>query len=290
MKNYSFYTNQVGYEIIETKGIKKYYVTGYISTKDIDISNDIVTQECLEDMLTQLKSKKIKLDVEHEAYRDNPNIIPVGKIIEAYLDEKGIWVKAEMNAASPKFSNVWESVKNGFLDAFSITFSPVKKVMKDIQGKTIRLLQQITLLNVALTGNPINPEACIGEVFMKSLNEVKLEMEDEIKITEAEVEAKAKLEAEKIKADAETKAEEEKEEKAKVEATAEADAKKKEEDDKKEKETKSVNDAKIINLEKKLTELKAILDKPVFKAILEPKEDKIEEVKSFKTGVIDLIK
>ena len=43
------------YESVEIKGEKKYYVTGYISTGDLDLVNDIVTKTCMEDMVTQLQ-------------------------------------------------------------------------------------------------------------------------------------------------------------------------------------------------------------------------------------------
>ena len=58
MKSYSFFTDRIGYEKIETKDGEKYYVTGYISTKDLDKDGDIVSEECLNDMVSQLKSKK----------------------------------------------------------------------------------------------------------------------------------------------------------------------------------------------------------------------------------------
>ena len=83
-KTYTFFTDVAGYEVVDVKGGKKYYVTGYISTKDRDLVDDIVTEKGLDGMLKQLLTKNIKLDVEHEAFReDNPTIIPIGKIIEA---------------------------------------------------------------------------------------------------------------------------------------------------------------------------------------------------------------
>jgi hypothetical protein len=65
-----------------------------VKPKDLDVYKDIVTEDCLSDMLNQIKTKNIKLDVEHEVFRDNPNIIPVVRIVEAHIDAKGIWVKA----------------------------------------------------------------------------------------------------------------------------------------------------------------------------------------------------
>jgi len=185
-KNYTFFTDEVGYEETETKGGKDYFVTGYISTKDRDLVNDVVSENALSEMLNQINHKNIKLDVEHEAWREeNPSIVPVGKIIEAKRDEKGIFVKAILNRAHGRFKEVWDSVKSGFLDAFSIAFKTTSYVHKVVDGVKTRILNGVELLNVALTGNPVNPECKMTEVFTKSLNDM-----EEIKMAEEVVEKK----------------------------------------------------------------------------------------------------
>jgi HK97 family phage prohead protease len=169
-KALTFNTDQVA---IEHKG-EDYYVTGYISTSDLDAVNDIVTKECLQDMVEQLKTRNIKLDVEHESYKQDTTIIPIGKIVDARLDEKGIWVKAVVNQHTSRFKEIWNSLKSGFIDAFSITFRAKQAIEKTIDdlGTTARLLYKVDLLNVALTGNPCNREAKIMEVFSKSLDSI----------------------------------------------------------------------------------------------------------------------
>ena len=182
-KHYTFFTDEIGYEQTETKGGKDYFVTGYISTKDRDLVNDVVSEEALSSMLSQINNKNIKLDVEHEAWREeNPSIVPVGKIIEAKRDDKGIFVKAVLNRAHGRFKEVWDSVKSGFLDAFSIAFKTTKYIHKVVDGVKTRILNGVELLNVALTGNPVNPECKMTEVFTKSLKD----MED-IKMAEVEI-------------------------------------------------------------------------------------------------------
>ena len=119
-----FLTDSIGWEIKETKTSKDYYVEGYISTPDLDAGNDIVTVECLDDMVNQLKEGNIKIDVEHETWKGTPDIA-VGKIIDANRDEKGIKVLVILNKHHHRFKEVWESVKNGFLDAFSIAYDVI---------------------------------------------------------------------------------------------------------------------------------------------------------------------
>ena len=166
---YSFNTEKINYEVVEIKGEKKFYITGHISTGDRDLLDDIVTDNAQQSMLRQLKSKVIKLDYEHESFRDDPTILPVGKIVEANIDTKGLWVKCELNDGSPKFKALWKSVKKGFVDAFSIAFRPIKTTMKSVGDTTVRLLEDLELLNVALTGVPVNPAARINTVMMKAL-------------------------------------------------------------------------------------------------------------------------
>jgi len=219
IKHYTFFTDEVGYEQTETKGGKDYFITGYISTKDRDLVNDVVSEEALSSMLGQINHKNIKLDVEHEAWREeNPSIVPVGKIIEAKRDAKGIFVKAILNRAHGRFKEVWDSVKSGFLDAFSIAFKTTSYVHKVVDGVKTRVLNGVELLNVALTGNPVNPECKMTEVFTKSLKDM-----EEIKMVEEVVEKKDdEVQEEPAPVAEETEAEPEAEPEAEAEAEPEA--------------------------------------------------------------------
>ena len=230
MKSYEFFTDEVGYEEVETKGGKDYFITGYISTKDKDLVNDVISEEALSDMLMQINHKNIKLDVEHEAWRqENPSIVPVGKIVEAKRDDKGIFVKAVLNRAHSRFKEVWDSVKSGFLDAFSIAFKTTKYVHKVVDGVKTRILNGVELLNVALTGNPVNPECKMTEVFTKSLKDMEdtkmadkvIENKDE-EVQESTEEATEETPAEEAKEEpAEEKADESEEESEEEEADEE---------------------------------------------------------------------
>lgn len=183
---YFFYTDNLDFEEIQTKGGNEHYITGYISTYDKDMVNDIVTPACMSDMLEQMKGRNIKLDVEHESFRGkdrietelNKTIIPIGRIIDAVQDEKGIKIKALLNTAHTRFREVWSSIKNKFLDAFSIAYIPISTAKKSISGEIIRMLDKVNLLNVALTGNPINTTAKMDEIFVKSLYEFETKPKD----------------------------------------------------------------------------------------------------------------
>jgi len=158
-----------------------FFVEGYISTSDLDLVNDIVTKSCLMDMAEQMKERVIKFDVEHESFRGKSNLereinkttIPVAKVEDFLMDKKGLKVRAKLNKHSKRFEEVKGSIEDGFLDAFSIAYIPVKAIMQQKDGQEIRLLDKINLLNVAFTGNPVNTEARMTNVFAKSLDFLK---------------------------------------------------------------------------------------------------------------------
>jgi len=182
---------------LEVKSSDEYVVEGNISHPNIDLVDDVMTLKCQRDITEQIKSGNIKLDYEHEAFRQrdgesekdaelNKTINPLGKIVDGVLDEEGAtrveailnknWVKTDPRGNVVKtFSEVWEEITNGFLDAFSVAFIPEKSYMETIEGKTIRKLDKVRLLNVAMTGNPVQPRAQVTaygvqEAMVKSLD------------------------------------------------------------------------------------------------------------------------
>lgn len=154
-------------------------IEGYISTGDKDLVNDIVTPNCMVDMLKQLQDRNIKLDIEHESFigdgveRElNKTIIPIGRITDTALDSKGIKIKCALNKFHSRFSEVKNSIKEKFLDAFSIAYVPTKvSYRNEADGSRTRLLEKVNLLNVAFTGNPANPNASFTNVALKSLKD-----------------------------------------------------------------------------------------------------------------------
>ncbi len=165
-------TNPFQFKEIITKAQKRYIVSGYISTKDVDLVGDQVTSECLQDMLAQIQSGSVKMDWEHETIiQEDLNKVPRAKIIpeSAMVDGKGLWVEAEINPNHADFNELWGSIKDKFLDAFSIAFRPVEAVVKWMGDKAIRILNKVKLINVGITGNPVNEEAKMNKVVIKAL-------------------------------------------------------------------------------------------------------------------------
>lgn len=179
MQSYLGVGETFNFQEIETKGEKEFYITGYISTKSIDKFNDVITDECLDDMLVQVKSGSIKIDFEHETiHNDNLNINPVARIVDAKKDNKGLWVKALVNSSHKRFSEIKGSIVKGFLDSFSIAFKPIETATRYIQGKAVRILNKLKLINVGITGTPVNDECKLDKVMVKALMEFDIEDEE----------------------------------------------------------------------------------------------------------------
>lgn len=178
---------------VETKAGKEYFVEGYIATHDKDRFNDVITKSAMRDIFNQ--ADELMVDFEHEAhrdlttgeFRDRQTLIPVAKIIDKKIDNIGVWVKAQLNHhLGEKFNIIWGSLRDGFLKAFSIAFVPAEPEDYRMEGDTRVLTRIRTLLNIALTGNPINPNATITGVVTKSMNDLFETKSEEIKMADEE--------------------------------------------------------------------------------------------------------
>ena len=193
-KPFTFYAKQLSYKSFfdEKAKKKRYFVKGHIDSEDLDLVNDIVTKDCMRDISTQFKGRSIKLDFDHETLRQaangHPEFLnltrsPLGKALTEELDEKGNFVHFELNPnykllnkkgeIVKTFNEIWSEIKSGFLDAFSIAYFPVRSSTKSVKGNLARLLDRVLLINVALTGNAINPGASLTEAMAKSLEWLK---------------------------------------------------------------------------------------------------------------------
>ena len=180
------FTTPLNVNLIEIKGEEHLFVEGDISTNDIDLVDDIMTKECQESMQKQILERNMKLDIEHEAFKGETHEekeisktkIPAGKLVDATVKNLGnerysTRVKGEINRFNPNYKGIKGNLLEKYLDAFSVAFLPIDISYKEIDGKTIRFLNDVKLLNVALTGNPCNTKAQLVEIFTKSMDAVE---------------------------------------------------------------------------------------------------------------------
>jgi len=182
-ENFEVLTPEFGWTEVVTKGGKNYFIEGYISTIDKDDYNEVVTMQAQEKLLKACQDrmasgKAITMDLEHEEFLDEfgrpmrkpkGGLVPVAKIVQAEMRDRGVWVKAEINKDSERFPTVWKSIKEGFLHSFSIAFAPLKAVSRKVNGVTHKLIEDLNLLNVTLTGAPVNREATFNVALKAKL-------------------------------------------------------------------------------------------------------------------------
>ncbi|RLI77989.1 phage prohead protein [Archaeoglobales archaeon] len=149
---------------------KNVYVEGYASAAVEDLEGEIISEEALQKVAKELtKEPYNKVFLDHAPMKFNANFeekLPIGKIVEAATREvEGklkLWMKLIMNKAHPYFEVVYKSIKEGFLNAFSIGFQVLQR-----KG---RVITDLKILEVSLVGIPANPEAIVEEVYEKMLD------------------------------------------------------------------------------------------------------------------------
>jgi HK97 family phage prohead protease len=181
-KEYNYYIEFEPLEVI-TKGGNQhsYYVEGYFSTIDEDLALETLTELAQQDILRQIKGRAITLDTEHEIFysKDGKPLskptsnIPIGKVIDAEIRTKGVWGRVEINQSAPTFDNIWNSIKKGFLHSFSVAFYPLEAIKKKVDGVLKSFVNKLNLINITLTGCPVNPEAKFSAVMKSAIDGYK---------------------------------------------------------------------------------------------------------------------
>lgn len=187
------YYTEIQPEIITLKSDKRYYVQGYISTTDIDLANEVLTENAQRDLHNQIQTiiksgGFITGDVEHMIFYDDNGkalsmpkvrdssgslIIPEMKIIDSELRDKGVWVKAEINRHHPNFNTIWKNIEEGFLNGFSVAVKAITTITKKINNEWVNLIDKIKLINVTMTGTPANPNALMSPVLKSLIQDKK---------------------------------------------------------------------------------------------------------------------
>lgn len=187
-----FSSDNLDWEEVEIKGQKRIRVKTDITTNDQDLVNDVVTQECMDSMVEQLKMRNLKLDFEHEAFRGdnkkeketNKTKVPLGKAVGFERKPNSVEVTWELNPTWSQrnqkgeetytYDKVVKNVKEGYYDGTSIAFIVTEKEERETKdGETVRLLKNLNLLNVALTGNAVNQNAKVKDVMMKAKQSIE---------------------------------------------------------------------------------------------------------------------
>lgn len=147
----------------EKVGTGEWYVRGYASTPHLDLQGDIVQPAGI-DIDYFVKSGWIN----YEHKQDAKYVVGV-PTDNCHVDfRKGLFVEARLLKDNPYAQEMWDlanSIKKSGVDR-KIGFS-IEGVIKKRNDRDNRIVEELTIRNVALTKNPANPHAT-WETFMKS--------------------------------------------------------------------------------------------------------------------------
>jgi len=130
---------------------EKWFIEGYAGSTELDLVGDIITEEAFKLAENDLVGNSTVL------YNHDPEQ-SIGKIEEVKAMPEGLWIKALISQTEP---DIWQKIKEGVLNKFSIrgrVVDAVKKFIKDI-GKVVNVINEIYLIEASLVALPANPEA-----------------------------------------------------------------------------------------------------------------------------------
>lgn len=125
--------------------IDSIYISGYASVNSVDRAGDVVPSSVWESGMTNYLKNPIVL-----AYHDHDD--PVGRMVEHKVDQKGLWVKVRISAAS----EIFNLVKDGVLTAFSVSFR-----VNDAEynpATELFVIKELELIEISVVSVPCNQD------------------------------------------------------------------------------------------------------------------------------------
>jgi HK97 family phage prohead protease len=150
----------------ERNGVQIGIIEGYASTWDIDRGNDEIKRGAFIKSLDRHKtnSRPVRMYYGH----DSAELIGGFPPADAYEDEKGLYMKGEINLEVQRGKEVYALAKQGVLTDMSIGFSVPdrKNNIETIKkgDRTIRVIKEVELWEVSLVSEPMNANANITMV------------------------------------------------------------------------------------------------------------------------------
>lgn len=137
-------------------------IRGYMSIPKVDAENEIIDRAAYPDAINEVKKRMksgrpVPLFIEH---RRKELSLPVGSLIDAGEDSKGLWFKG-MVAKGPIGDSVWDLIEQGMLYGCSMGGDAVKTHIKYDQSvqKDVRVIDKMIFRELSLTGLPVNDES-----------------------------------------------------------------------------------------------------------------------------------
>lgn len=140
-------------------------VEGYAATfdREPDSYGDVIAKGAFARTLAEWSQKEQPIPLLYGHNTEDPEM-NIGKVTEAYEDEKGLHVRAEFDADNPKAQYVRKLAKEGRLYQFSFAYSVRDAADVDVDGFKAYELRDLDLYEVSLVQIPANQHAVITEI------------------------------------------------------------------------------------------------------------------------------
>lgn len=141
-------------------------VEGYASTfdREPDSYGDVVAKGAFEDSLARWRESGKPIPLLYGHSTDDPEY-NIGKVVDAYEDERGLFVRCEFDADNPKAQYVRKLVKEGRLYQFSFAYQVLDAGTVELEGGGEAYeLRKLDLFEVSLVQVPANQHAEVVEV------------------------------------------------------------------------------------------------------------------------------
>ena len=140
-------------------------VEGYAATfdREPDSYGDVIAKGAFARTPTEWSQKGQPIPLLYGHNTEDPEM-NIGKVTEAYEDEKGLHVRAEFDADNPKAQYVRKLAKEGRLYQFSFAYSVRDAADVDVDGFKAYELRDLDLYEVSLVQIPANQHAVITEI------------------------------------------------------------------------------------------------------------------------------
>ena len=140
-------------------------VEGYAATfdREPDSYGDVIAKGAFARTLTEWSQKEQPIPLLYGHNTEDPEM-NIGRVTEAYEDEKGLHVRAEFDADNPKAQYVRKLAKEGRLYQFSFAYSVRDAADVDVDGFKAYELRDLDLYEVSLVQIPANQHAVITEI------------------------------------------------------------------------------------------------------------------------------
>lgn len=133
---------------IENKN-ERWIVEGYCMTDDLDLQNDIITDEALR-KISDLSGLPV--------FYNHDSGQRIGEVLKSRFKDGRLWVKVEISKLVPY---IWKKIWEGDLNRFSVK-GEVKKVEQSFLPETKRpakLIKDLRIEEISLVSSPANPKA-----------------------------------------------------------------------------------------------------------------------------------